>query len=311
MKRTKETDPSQTPARTDDGGQPTVRSLIKEVGDGFSPAERKVARALLAEYPVAGLETVSRLSSRARVSGPTVIRFADRLGFAGYPAMQEALRQEVQDRMTSPLSQYAQVRESDDGELVALSKQRFLSAIDRTFVDLPEAELDAAVGLMADRKRPLLTTGGRFSQLAAYYLAEHLNMLRPNTRCVGGQLPIWDELIDVGKRHVFVAFDYRRYQNDTIKAARRASERGATLILFTDPWLSPIADFADHVLPARVEALPPFDSMIPAFALVEAVVAGVTARLGEAAKSRIEELEHLRMGSTWAAPPVDGDDDSR
>jgi DNA-binding MurR/RpiR family transcriptional regulator len=310
MKRTKETDPSQASATAENGPRPTVRLLIKEVGDGFSPAERKVARALLAEYPVAGLETVSRLSSRARVSGPTVIRFADRLGFAGYPAMQEALRQEVQDRMTSPLSQYSQVRESEDGELVALSKQRFLSAIDRTFVDLPEAELNAAVGLLADRKRPLLTIGGRFSQAAAYYLTEHLNMLRPNTR-LGGQLPIWDELIDVGKRHVFVAFDFRRYQNDTIKAAKHASERGATIVLFTDPWLSPIADFADHVLPARVEAMPPFDSMIPAFALVEAVVAGVTARLGEAAKSRIEELEQLRLGSTWDATPADGDDDPR
>src|SRR5918911_5276617 len=81
----------------------TVRGLMQSSDSTLSPAERRVARALLAEYPVAGLESAGRLAERAGVSGATVVRFATRLGFAGYPDLQESLRREVQERMSSPL----------------------------------------------------------------------------------------------------------------------------------------------------------------------------------------------------------------
>ena len=58
----------------------------------FSPTERKVARVLLQQYPLAGLETVAQLAQKAAVSGPTVLRLVAKLGFDGYSAFQEALR---------------------------------------------------------------------------------------------------------------------------------------------------------------------------------------------------------------------------
>ncbi len=48
-------------------------------------------------------------------------------------------------------------------------------------------------------------------------------------------------MLDVGPRDVLVAFDYRRYQHDTVRLAMIAKRQGATLIAFTDPYLSPLA----------------------------------------------------------------------
>ena len=76
--------------------------IRRGLGD-CSPAERKVARVLLAAYPSAGFETVARLAERAGVSGPTVLRFVQRLGYRGFPDFQEALRQDLDDRSASPL----------------------------------------------------------------------------------------------------------------------------------------------------------------------------------------------------------------
>ena len=149
----------------------------------------------------------------------------------------------------------------------------------------------------------MLSTGGRFSGILAFYLIAHLKMLRAGCSYVADSAaPGFDELIDVGRRTVVVVFDYRRYQNSTIEFARRAAGRGATIVLFTDPWLSPIAEFARHVLTSAMGTPSAFESQVAATATVEAVIAGVAAHLGEKARPRLEELERLRVGATWELP---------
>src|SRR5207247_459707 len=108
-------------------------------------------------------------------------------------------------------------------------------------------------------------------------------------------------LLDVGRRGVLVAFDYRRYQRDTIECARVAAARGAAVVLFTDPWLSPAAASARCVLPTSVSTVGPFDSLVGAMALVEALVAAVLARLGEQAQARMRRLEELRGADAGGA----------
>src|SRR6202035_2613545 len=83
-----------------------VGELVRHRLASLSPAERKLARVLLASYPIAGLESVARFAERARVSPPTVTRFITKLGFRGYPEFQETLRHEVQARLSSPLARY-------------------------------------------------------------------------------------------------------------------------------------------------------------------------------------------------------------
>jgi len=100
---------------------------------------------------------------------------------------------------------------------------------------------------------------------------------------------------------VLVAFDYRRYQSDTIESARVAAAQGCQVILFTDPWLSPASAFARQVLVTSVDTVGPFDSLVGAMAVVEAVVAAVLGRLGTRAEARMQSLERLRAGDVLAA----------
>ncbi len=68
----------------------TLADDIRQKLGTLSPAERKVARVILAGYPAAGFETVAVLAERAAVSAPTVIRFVNRLGYQGFPDFQAA-----------------------------------------------------------------------------------------------------------------------------------------------------------------------------------------------------------------------------
>ncbi len=279
----------------------TLGELIHQRTSELTPSERKVARTLFATNLMAGFDTVAELARRAQVSGPTVVRFATRLGFSGYPEFQRALRGDLAQRIDSPLRLYGKSAGSPPGDsLFDHARDTFTRGIETTMASLPQEAFDAVIDLLADKRRPIWATGGRFTQFCAQMLHAHLYQLRPNSHVIeytpAGRP---DGLLDMGRRDVLLVFDVRRYQKDTIALAQTASARGATLILITDPWLSPIADIADHVLTVDVEAPSPYDSMVPCMALVETIVAALVARLGQSTKRRIAELERLRAGITW------------
>ena len=279
---------------TTDGNR--VGEVVRQKLDSLSPAERRLARVLLASYPIAGLESVARFAERAGVSPPTVTRFITKLGFRGYPEFQENLRREVQSRLSSPLARYREEPEGAGSDSV-LSKTLALAAhnVDTTRRLLAGRDFDEAVEVLADVRRRVMIVGGRVSAPLARYLAAQMHLLRPGTTFVDVErgAPA-QQLIDMRKTDALVVFDYRRYQPDTIECARLAAGRGCDVVLFTDQWLSPASAFARQVLVTSVETIGPFDSLVGAMAVLEGVVAAVLRKLGPKAEARMQSLERLR-----------------
>jgi DNA-binding MurR/RpiR family transcriptional regulator len=281
-----------------------IGELVRHRQSELSPAERKLARVLLASYPIAGLESVARFAERAQVSPPTVTRFITKLGFPGYPEFQEALRQEVQARLSSPLARY-----HEDGERAATESAIVASLeiarhnLQATLDLISLRDVEEVIDLLCDVRRQVLVLGGRLSGPLARYLASQLHLLRPGIAVVDMELTAAaQQLIDLRKGDVLVVFDYRRYQSDTIERARIVAEQGVNVVLFTDPWLSPASAFARQVVVTSVETLGPFDSLVGATAVLEALVTAVLRRLGGRAESRMQSLERLRASEVLGAP---------
>lgn len=288
----------------------TVADRIRQIAADMTPAEQKVSRILFASAMVAGLDTVASLAERAGVSGPTVIRLTAKLGFDSYLDFQRVLRDEMEERRNSPLSLYPRSREALKGDLLAKSRDIFAAGMKQSFERISPGEYNAVVDAVCDLKKTIHLAGGRFSQLVAQMMYLHLYQMRPNVRMIQAGLQSRDDqLLDLGPKSVLMIFDFRRYQSDSVSLARSAHRLGAQILLVTDPWESPIAEFADHVLSVEVGSPSPYDSMVPAFALAEALIAGMVPRLGKEALKRIENLEALRTGFEWredgkAAPPA-------
>jgi DNA-binding MurR/RpiR family transcriptional regulator len=273
-----------------------VGELVRQRLASLSPAERKLARVLLASYPIAGLESVARFAERAGVSPPTVTRFITKLGFKGYPEFQEVLRHEVQARLSSPVERYRDEQPGRGaGTLLTDSLEVSRRNLQATVDQLSHHDFEEAVELLADVRRKVLVLGGRVSGQLARYMAGQLHLLRPGIAMVDAERsnPA-QQLIDMRKGDVLVVFDYRRYQADTIESARVASTQSCNVVLFTDPWLSPASAFARQVLITSVETVGPFDSLVGSTAVVEAMVAAVLNRLGPRAQARMQSLDRLR-----------------
>lgn len=279
----------------------SLDAIVRGSLGALSASERKVGRALLASYPIAGLETVAELAQRAGVSPPTVVRFVARLGFSGYPDFQRRLQREVQERLGSPLEQYdREDLRSAVGDL-ARAARVFSAGIVSTVDDLPRSEFDRVVALLSDPRHRVVLVGGRFSRMLAQYLGAHLLQLRRDVSVLDdGELARLAAVSDLRRGDAVVVFDYRRYDPAVVRHARQSAERGAEVVLFTDRWLSPAADVATAVLSAEVAAPSPFDSLVPALAIVETVIAGVTDRLGDAGRERIAAIEAMRDGAAPA-----------
>lgn len=280
------------------GGQPAqdvplfeqIRRRLSEM----TASERKVARTLLGGHPTIGLESSTRLAGHAKVSGPTVIRFVNHIGFATYSDFQDAVRDEVAARVTTPVELYPDV--PNDAALSSVSGNTLMelsghlcSSITETLRRLPLEDLDTAADLLADPRRKVLVFGGWFSSNLARHLAAMLQEMRPEVEFVDdAPSRRVAALCDAGKRTTAVAFDFRRYEADTEKFARSLVAQGGKLILVTDPWLSPLTDTASAVLPASVGTPKPFESYVSTLAVVEALTARVVEKTAASSRARFE-----------------------
>ncbi|MXP20095.1 SIS domain-containing protein [Gordonia sp. HNM0687] len=277
----------------------TVAQRIRQVRHTLAPGEMRVVAALTDSYPTAGLVPIAQLAAEADVSAPTALRLVGKLGFSGYGAFQEALREEVQTRLFSPVAVYPDADESV-AEESALSSAATLytDGLRSTIGSLVVSELQEAVSAVADPANSVMCVGGRFSSVLATQLARYLHMLRtdvvevpPNS---GDQMAAQ---IDVGTQTVVILFDYRRYQHATIDWGMAAADRGAQLILVTDRYLSPLASLATWVFPTSHAGPGPFDSMTHGFMLVELLVSLVAKELGGPARDRLAGFEELQLAA--------------
>lgn len=288
------------------GAHGTIAEAIRLHYDELTTTERKPAQTLLGNYPFAGLETVAKFAERAGVSGPTILRLVAKLGYSGYAEFQQELRDELQAQLQSPLTKRpksARGASARRPNFLETYGEAVIENIRQTLDSVHQSEFEAVLELLSDEKRPLYLLGGRFTSAVANYFYQHLHTLRPNASLIAGHESSWrNHLLDVGKRHVLVVFDIRRYQPDVIRFAEEAARRGATVVLFTDQWLSPIGGVARHILTARVTVPSSWDSMIGMFLIVEALISRISEEMWPTVKARVEELDRLTN------PPDDQDD---
>jgi DNA-binding MurR/RpiR family transcriptional regulator len=279
--------------------EPGLAERIRQHLPHLSPAERKVALALLSGPATAGLASSARLAQMTGVSGPTVSRFAAHLGFENYAAFQDALRADLAARVMAPIDVYRE-QITKDGDPLAVAGDALSRAVERSIKGLLPEDFARASAMLSDRRAQVMITGGRYSHLLAAYLATRLREFRGRVRMVE---PIAGEraaaVSDLTRRDVVVAFDFRRYERDTVEFARVAATVGARVILLTDPWLSPIVDTAEVILPAQVDGPGPFESLVPTLAVVETLVTSVARELGHDGDDRFERFG--RTVDLWLA----------
>ena len=271
----------------------TIAEKMRAKASSLTGAERKLSHALQADYPMRGLVSMPEFARVAGVSTPSVLRFAKKLGFSGFPDFQAALRRELSAQLLNPIARQEQwARQAPKGHVLNRFAQAAIENLKNSLGLLDHRSFDAIVALLSAPKTRVHVIGGRITGALAQYLAIHLQMARPEVGLVPQSQSLWPQhLLEIGKGSVVVMFDVRRYDVSMREFAVSAKRRGARIVLITDQWMSPLSSIAVHSLAVRIEVPTAWDSNIVPLFVAEALVAGVVERSWPRTQARISALE--------------------
>lgn len=273
----------------------TVAERLRLGAPKLTPAEHKLAHALLANYPVAGLSSITEFAKAARVSTPTALRLAKKLGFTGFPAFQAALRGEVSAQLQDPIARHQRwSKDAPDAHVLNRFADAVMDNLRSSLKLVDHRSFDHIADLVADLSHAVHIVGGRITMPLAEYFHTHLHMIRPGVTLMPALPASWPQyLLNMDRGDILIAFDVRRYDPRLAELANIAHQRKIRIVLFTDQWMSPIASIAAHAFPLRIEAPSGWDSNVATLFMIEALIADIVDRRWSDTEQRIRELESI------------------
>lgn len=273
----------------------TIAERLQAAFDSLTRAEKQLADSLLQGYPVSGLSSITQVAQNAEVSTPTVVRMVQKLGFSGFPAFQAALRDELEAKISDPISKRnIWAEKAPEAHILNRFTEAVIGNIRQTLTQIDPEIFERCCRMLADSERSVYVVGGRITRSLAEHFFLHMQVLRANVTHIQSISNAWPHyLLDVKAGDVVVIFDVRRYENSTLKLAEMARERGAVIVLFTDQWRSPVHDLADCSFCGRIVVPSAWDSSVTLLLMLETVIADVQERTWTTTRDRMEALEEM------------------
>ena len=274
--------------------QQNFLQLMSEKEAGFSKGQRALATYIREHYDRAAYMTASRLGAVVSVSESTVVRFANALGFEGYPEMQHALQELARTNLTAAQRMGVADTLMDRDTLLDKVLLGDADKIRRTLEALDRDAFRMAVDKIVQAKH-IYIIGSRSSATLAGFLNFNFRMMFDNVSLVevssGGE--VFEHILNIGKDDVLVAISFPRYSNRTVRAVQYAHSNGADVVALTDSAQSPLAPFADQLLTARSDMASFVDSLVAPLSIINAMVAAVSMSRHDEVAARLCRLEEI------------------
>ncbi len=276
-------------------GKDILAAIQNDMG-GLSKGQKAIARFILESYDKAAFMTASRLGKTVNVSESTVVRFAARLGYDGYPSMQKALQEMIRNKLTS--LQRIEVSNDRIGnqDILSMVMQSDMEKIHMTLDELDRESFDNAVRVIGQAKR-IYVLGVRSAAAIASFMCFYLNLVFDNVVSINTNSvdEMFEHILRVGKDDVVIGISFPRYSHRTVKAMEYARKQGANVVAITDSNASPLAANAQYTLTAKSDMASFVDSLVAPLSLVNALIVAL-------GRTKNDEISHTfaRLEQIWA-----------
>ena len=260
----------------------------------LSKGQKRLADFITAHYDQAVSMTAARLGQQVGVSESTTVRFAMQLGYAGYPEFQRALEEMVMNRLNSVQRMQFTYGRVPQGEILETVLQSDIEKIKMTLEEVDRSAFERAADTILSA-RTIYIVGIRSCAPLASFLAFYLHMIFPDVRQVqtNSSSEIFEQMIRITEDDVVIGISFPRYSKKAVKTMKYASSQKATTVAITDSPLSPLAQYASHVLLARSGMVSFVDSLVAPLSLVNALLVAVSRKKNDDLAHTFQTLEDI------------------
>ncbi|WP_069649518.1 MurR/RpiR family transcriptional regulator [Caloranaerobacter ferrireducens] len=259
----------------------------------LSKGQKLIAEYILNHYDKAAFMTASKLGEMVGVSESTVVRFANALGFSGYPSLQRALQELIKNKLTTVQRLSMSNNYSDNSTLLKKILKADMDNIRSTIEEISNDEFEKVVDCIYNANRVYII-GLRSSTTLANYLGFYLSLILDNVKVVTyGISDIFEQLLRVNKGDVVIGISYPRYSRRTLEALNYVKEQECKIIGITDSFLSPLSGIADYTLIAKSNMISFVDSLVAPLSLINALIIAIGMREKNEITQYFQKLERL------------------
>lgn len=250
---------------------------------------------LLGHWNEIAFSSIRGLAQKAGVDANLVSRLSRELGYEGFDAFRDEVRQILQTHTPSYGARARALQSLADADIyaavIAANRENQYRVTSSAGLQL----IDSCISPLLDARR-IYSIGVRSCYSVAHYLSYVGNMAFENFEPVP-QVPgaILDQVSGATAEDIVIGITYEHYSSEVVRACQIARDRGARILALTDSHNSPIAADAWKVICLPMTGPHLMPSLNSAFLVVELMLAAMTARSSKAA-TQIAQFEERISG---------------
>jgi len=262
----------------------------------MSKGHKAIANYIKENYNEAVFMTAAKIGEELGISESTVVRFATRIGYKGFPEFQAALAEWVKNKLNSVQKVGAKYGRSTQSEILLSVLSGDIEKIQDTMNEIDSEAFEQAVNMILEA-RTVYLIGLRSCEPLAGFLAFYLNMVRGNIVLLNttSVSETFEQMIRINEEDCVIGISFPRYSMRTLKAMEFARDRNARVITITDNQYSPMCMYSSCRLFARSDMVSIVDSLVAPLSVINALVVALCLKAPEEVKNNLETLEE-----TWS-----------
>lgn len=259
----------------------------------FSKGQKLIAQYILKKYDKVAFMTACKLGEAVGVSESTVVRFANALGYSGYPKLQDALQEVIKNKLTT-VQRVDMVKEfNDDSAILKKIVKSDMDNIKDTLEEIDEKAFEEAANRILKAKR-IYIVGMRSSFTIAQYLGFYLGIILDSVHVIRTDMgDAFEQVVKINEDDVLIAISFPRYSKKSYQIVSYAKEKGAHIVSLTDSPFAPVASFTDNLLLVKSNMVSFVDSLVPALSIANALIVSVGMKEKEDIKQHFDDLEAI------------------
>ena len=257
----------------------------------LSPALQQVARYVLDHPNDVVTSSMRTIGTRASSTPATLVRFAQHIGYAGWPQLKEAW---VAEMGLGPEAYGQRAR-----QLVGRSKDQTLTGelfeVQRRNLEITQRQIAPALQAACALLEPagaVHAAGFRACFPIAFSFVYVYRLFRRSVHLIdgqGGSLEMQQRALAKGDALVVISF--APYSREALLVAQAAKAAGCKVLALTDSVASPLSLLADETLLFAIRSPSFFPSIAAGVALAEALLELLASRAGKSVVRRIDQAE--------------------